>query len=65
VEVTSFPARETLTVPDAEADPDAELEDEPVILNGKEYWKVDVSESRVSLKPYVAKPTTEDGTVQA
>jgi len=30
---------------------DAELEDEAVILNGNEYWKVDGSESRESLNP--------------
>lgn len=53
VVVTSFPAREMLTLGVADADPDAELEDEPMILNGKEYWKVEVLESRVSLKPYV------------
>jgi len=44
---------------------DAELEDEDVIMNGNEYWKVDGSESRVSLKPYVANPATEESTHQA
>lgn len=43
----------TVTLPVATADVDTiELEDEPLLMtNGKEYWKVEVSESRVSLKP--------------
>jgi len=36
---------------EVEADADAELDDEEVILNGNEYWKVEVSESSDSLNP--------------
>jgi hypothetical protein len=39
------------TEPDTATEDEEPEDEEAVILNGKEYWKVDGSESRVSLKP--------------
>lgn len=44
-----------------EMEEEEELVDAPVMWKGKEYWKMVESESRVSLKPKVAKEPTSDG----
>lgn len=42
-------------VPVADAEPDAEEDEPPVMWNGKEYWRVLGAESSVISNPYVAK----------
>jgi len=53
-EVTDAEAEVLVTLALAEAVPDAdpeEEEDPPVMWNGKEYWKIEVSESSAILNP--------------
>ena len=46
------------------ADPELDEPERPVMWNGYEYWKMDVLESRVITKPYVAKLGTVVGIAQ-